>query len=279
MAGIQSHLDALSVGGAGRASTATTPPASDAAFAGALAQQLGAQQLGTSPDVASLAAALGGTAGPATGGLATALAGAPATTPAEPAFTTTTTSLSSDGLTQLLAALPGARPAAPPAASPSAAPVTAVEAASAPKAPPSVVGKLDAKGVPLDLKAYGNGKVPEDQLVEIGRAGSGERLWGPAAAAFDEMAAAARADGVSFRINDSYRSYEDQVSMAERKGLRSQGGLAAAPGTSSHGWGMAVDLGLDGRAQSWMRENAGAHGFAETVSGEPWHWGFRPKSA
>jgi len=272
MAGIQSQLDALAVGGSARATTATTSSTSDA-FAGALAEQLGA---GSS--ASPLAAALGGTSGSATSGVASLLAGATTTTAGEPAFTTTTTSLSSDGLAQLLAALPGARAVASPAASSGAEPVTAVDAAAGTGAATSVVG-LDAKGVPLALKAYGNGKVPQDQLVEIGAAGSGERLWGPAAAAFDQMAEAARADGVTFGVNDSYRSYEDQVSMAARKGLRSQGGLAAAPGTSSHGWGMAVDLQLDGRAQAWMRENAGSYGFAETVSGEPWHWGFRPSAA
>ncbi|MEJ5866915.1 M15 family metallopeptidase [Pseudokineococcus sp. 5B2Z-1] len=280
MAGIQAQIDALAVGGPGRAaapvsaSIPSSSAASSSAFSDALAQQLG-QQAGspTGGTASSLAAALGG--GTGAGGLAAALAGG-ATATAEPAFTTTTTSLSSDGLAQLLAALPGARAGAGAA---SAAPaVGAVGAAGAASSAPSVVG-LDAKGVPLDLKAHGNGKVPEGQLVEIGGAGSGERLWGPAAAAYDRMAAAARADGVTWRVNDSYRSYEDQVSMAARKGLRSEGGLAAAPGTSSHGWGMAVDLGLDGRAQAWMRENAGRYGFAETVSGEPWHWGFRPTSA
>ncbi|WP_298988971.1 M15 family metallopeptidase [uncultured Pseudokineococcus sp.] len=282
MAGIQAQIDALAVGGPGRAaapvaaSAPTSSAASSSAFSDALAQQLGQQAGPQQPGgtASSLAAALG--AGTGAGGLAAALAGGTTAT-AEPAFTTTTTSLSSDGLAQLLAALPGARTGAgAPSSSPT---VGAVGAAGAASSAPAVVGRLDARGVPLDLKAHGNGKVPEGQLVEIGGAGSGERLWGPAAAAYDRMAAAARADGVTWRVNDSYRSYEDQVSMAARKGLRSEGGLAAAPGTSSHGWGMAVDLDLDGRAQAWMRENAGRYGFAETVSGEPWHWGFRPTAA
>ncbi|NNH23146.1 peptidase M15 [Pseudokineococcus marinus] len=289
MAGIQAQIDALAVGGPGRAapvaagapssSTSPSSAASSSAFSDALAQQLGQQGGLQQPAGAasSLAAALGG--GTGAGGLAAALAGG-ATATAGPAFTTTTTSLSSDGLAQLLAALPGARGGAgATSAAPAVSAVSTSGAAGSASSAPSVVGKLDGKGVPLDLRAHGNGKVPEGQLVEIGGAGSGERLWGPAAAAYDRMAAAARADGVTWRVNDSYRSYEDQVSMAARKGLRSEGGLAAAPGTSSHGWGMAVDLGLDGRAQAWMRENAGRYGFAETVSGEPWHWGFRPTSA
>ena len=35
------------------------------------------------------------------------------------------------------------------------------------------------------------------------------------------------------------------------------------PGTSNHGWGLAVDLDLDERAQAWMRTNAERFGFFE----------------
>ena len=52
--------------------------------------------------------------------------------------------------------------------------------------------------------------------------------------------------------------------------------LAATPGKSNHGWGLAVDLELDDRAQAWMRENAHNYGFVEDVAREPWHWGYRP---
>ena len=52
--------------------------------------------------------------------------------------------------------------------------------------------------------------------------------------------------------------------------------LAAAPGTSKHGWGMATDLNLNSEAQAWMRSNAGAFGFVEDTPREPWHWGYHP---
>jgi hypothetical protein len=42
--------------------------------------------------------------------------------------------------------------------------------------------------------------------------------------------------GVDIGVTDSYRSYDAQVDVARRKGLYSQGGLAATPGTSDHGW-------------------------------------------
>ena len=38
-------------------------------------------------------------------------------------------------------------------------------------------------------------------------------------------------------ITDSYRSLGSQISLAARKP-----GLAARPGSSEHGWGLAVDL-------------------------------------
>ncbi|ROP27295.1 M15 family metallopeptidase [Pseudokineococcus lusitanus] len=263
MSTLQAHLDALSTGRPAAATTAA--PASADAFAQALAQQVGGGGTTTAQQMLP-----GLTSSTPAGGAA-----------AEPALTTTTTTLSSQGLSQLLESLTAAGRSTGTA--PGAGGTAAVGGVEAPgrAAAPAVAtsGKVDGKGVPLELKAYGNGKVPEAQLVEIGGAGSGERMWAPAAEAFDRMSAAARADGVRFSVNDSYRSYGDQVDMAERKGLRSQGGLAAAPGTSSHGWGLAVDLQLDGKALGWMRDNAGRFGFAETVSGEPWHWGFSPARA
>ena len=56
------------------------------------------------------------------------------------------------------------------------------------------------------------------------------------------MRAAAAAAGVDIGVTDSYRPYEEQVDLVRRKGLYSQGGLAAVPGTSPHGWGMALDV-------------------------------------
>jgi len=129
-----------------------------------------------------------------------------------------------------------------------------------------------ADGVPLALAAYGNGKVPPSALTPIGR--GDHRLWAPAAEAFRGLEQAAAADGVTIKVTDSYRSYESQVDVARRKGLYSEGGLAAKPGTSEHGWGLSVDLSLDGRAQAWMRTNAARFGFEENVPREPWHWTF-----
>jgi hypothetical protein len=137
--------------------------------------------------------------------------------------------------------------------------------------------KLNANGVPVELEAYGNGKIPSHALHPVGN--TGHKLWAPAADSLTAMIADARRAGVTIGITDSYRPYAEQVDLVKRKGLYSQGGLAAKPGTSDHGWGMAVDLDLDSKAQSWMRTNAKRYGFVEDTPREPWHWAYQPKAA
>ena len=177
-----------------------------------------------------------------------ALKGAPAST------TTATTSASG---AQFQAAL--TRAAATPAA------------AAAPTGPV----KLNSAGIPTDLAAYGNGKVPASALSSIGQ--GDHKLWGPAAQAFTAMSAAAKRDGIDLKVSDSYRSYSEQVDVARRKGLYSQGGLAAKPGTSDHGWGLSLDLSMGDRALGWMRANGAKFGFDENVPRESWHWTYSPK--
>lgn len=135
---------------------------------------------------------------------------------------------------------------------------------------------LNADGVPVDLAAYGNGRIPESVLSPV--AGSSERIWAPAAESLNRLLADAAAQGVTIGVTDGYRDYDSQVRVAQEKGLYSQGGLAAEPGTSQHGWGLAVDLRLDATAQAWMRTHGAAYGFHETVAREPWHWEFTPTS-
>lgn len=80
-------------------------------------------------------------------------------------------------------------------------------------------------------------------------------------------------------ITDSYRSYAEQVAVRRQKP-----GLAARPGTSQHGWGLAVDVcsmqNDSGGPYTWLRQHAPAHGWDNPEwarsggSGphEPWHW-------
>lgn len=134
--------------------------------------------------------------------------------------------------------------------------------------------KLNSKGIPEELAKYGNGKIPSNALDQVGA--TGHKLWAPAAESLNKMIADAKKDGVTIGITDSYRSYDEQVDVARRKGLYSQGGLAAKPGTSEHGWGMATDLDLNAKALSWMRKHGSEYGFDENTPRESWHWAYKP---
>ena len=135
---------------------------------------------------------------------------------------------------------------------------------------------LNSKGIPTELAAYGNGKIPANALEKVGN--TNHKLWAPAAENLNRMIQDAKSQGVTIGITDSYRPYEEQVDLAKRKGLYSQGGLAAKPGTSEHGWGMATDLDLNAKALKWVRANADKYGFVENVPRESWHWAYKPKS-
>lgn len=134
---------------------------------------------------------------------------------------------------------------------------------------PGAYGRLQP---PAELVALGNGQIPAGVLDRIG--GDDHQLYAPAAEAFGLLESAASADGVSLGIIASYRDLTTQQRLAAEKGLYSQGGLAASPGTSNHGWGLSLDL--DPAAQAWMREHAWRFGFVEDVPREPWHWTYRP---
>ncbi|MCU1400419.1 MAG: D-alanyl-D-alanine carboxypeptidase [Acidimicrobiales bacterium] len=131
-------------------------------------------------------------------------------------------------------------------------------------------GSLD---VPPELLAYGNGQIPRALLTPIGI--GQHRLWSVAANAFTSMRSDAAAQGVDISVTDSYRSYDQQVDLAARKGLWKDGGYAAVPGTSPHGWGLAVDLDVSPAGLAWVRANGAKYGFVETTPREPWHWEYR----
>lgn len=140
------------------------------------------------------------------------------------------------------------------------------------------VGGYGKMPLPTELQSYANGQLPDGILEPIGQ--GSHRLWGPAADSWKEAVAAAAADGVDLKVTDSYRSYSEQVDLAQRKGLYENGGLAAVPGTSNHGWGLAVDVDItDPATLDWIRANGYRFGFVEAVRREPWHWEYRPQQA
>ena len=89
------------------------------------------------------------------------------------------------------------------------------------------------------------------------------------AAAFQRMAAAARADGVTLVINSGFRTMNQQRYLYDLY-LRGVGNLAAYPGYSNHQSGSALDLGRS--ANAWLNAHAAAYNFFRTVPTEDWHW-------
>src|SRR5687767_7765807 len=104
---------------------------------------------------------------------------------------------------------------------------------------------------PSELAAFGNGAIPTTHLLPIGD--GTEHLHAPAAQAFRRMAQDAWRAGVDLKVNDGYRSHEQQEHLADELGLYRDGGAAAVPGTSTHGWGLSVDIDTEGGSTEWLR--------------------------
>jgi LAS superfamily LD-carboxypeptidase LdcB len=136
---------------------------------------------------------------------------------------------------------------------------------------------LGAMDPPPEMVAYGNGRLPRELLTPIGI--GQHRLWAPAAQQFVAMRTSAAQQGVSISVTDSYRNYDSQVELAARKGLSQNGGLAAVPGTSEHGWGLAVDMDVNGAGMAWLKANGGTYGWVQPTTREPWHWEFHGLAA
>ena len=127
---------------------------------------------------------------------------------------------------------------------------------------------------------FENGRIPDTVLCPLPQ--PGEQLRADAAAAFIELDGDFRSEfGRPMCVTDSYRPYHEQVRLFQEM----LPGMAARPGTSAHGLGVAVDLcgGVNqlGTAEHrWMLDNAPDHGWdnPDWARGgfEPWHWEFTP---
>lgn len=146
---------------------------------------------------------------------------------------------------------------------------------------------------PVGLLKQRNGELNQEVLVPIRPSG---RLYHSAAAAWEGMRLAARAEGIRLAptsVADAYRSLTVQTAVFqirytkkvlegrptriwnnERYYLRRGFAPVAVPGTSNHGWGLAVDVasvGEGGRLE-WLAKNAPRFGWSwEVVPQEPWH--------
>lgn len=135
-------------------------------------------------------------------------------------------------------------------------------------------------GVLIANKSYG---LPEDY---------GEALTAETLAAFEEMQAAAAAEGLNLQIVSGFRTYATQANLytryVRRDGAAEAETYSARPGFSEHQTGLAMDINMadssfaetpEGR---WLAEHAAEYGFIlrypegkSEVTGyifEPWHF-------
>lgn len=151
-------------------------------------------------------------------------------------------------------------------------------AAVAPPMPPQTYNG-EVRAAIGSWSGFSNGQIPLDRMCAP-TWDSVERFRCDARESLTALNAAYRATfGVNLPITDSYRSYDEQVLLKQQKPS-----LAATPGTSIHGWGLAADLGgginVFGSAQhNWMRANANRFGWYHPAWAqfygslpEPWHW-------
>jgi len=110
-----------------------------------------------------------------------------------------------------------------------------------------------------------NGRMRQNQLTKVGML-SGSPTGGPywygnsaylehtAAKYFIKAKEAARKEGITLTINSAYRSYEHQQALV---GLYP---VVAAPGTSAHGLGIALDIEVDA-GWYWLKDNGPKYGW------------------
>ncbi|GAB4084105.1 hypothetical protein GCM10028784_07350 [Myceligenerans cantabricum] len=123
----------------------------------------------------------------------------------------------------------------------------------------------------------GNGLLADHSLCELWQAD--ERLRPDAAVSLSALNEAFRARfGRNMCLVASYRDLDTQYAVKAQLGY-----WAASPGTSNHGWGLAVDICKQETSSSdvysWLWANAPAYGWQNPawaqVGGEkyePWHW-------
>lgn len=110
-----------------------------------------------------------------------------------------------------------------------------------------------------------NGRLPASDRAPI----PGGELRKDAAAAWNAPGGPADAGLLPEGPRSSYRTYAEQEQFwADYK---AGGNLAAEPGTSNHGWGIAVDL-ADEWMRDWIDEHGAKYGWRKTEAlSEWWH--------
>lgn len=130
---------------------------------------------------------------------------------------------------------------------------------------------------------YANGRLPRSALAPITKAANGEQAYlrKDAARAFMAMNAESEARfGVTLRVTSArvaYRPLADQDFFWDQY-QHHGGALAAVPGTSNHGLGLAIDL-ATAQMRRIVDQIGTKYGFAKKWSDAPtewWHIKWRP---
>lgn len=164
---------------------------------------------------------------------------------------------------------------------------------------PDIILPIEKVKMPACLKGQENGKLSAGILkkCDVGSALMAE----PAARAMKAMVAAMRsALGLDYTHVGAYRTYKQQEELflsrytttpLPGRPTRTWNGvkywqkpgtaMAAVPGTSNHGWGLALDIAekvngkpvsISARSVKWLVKHARQYGFSAEVQSEQWHW-------
>ena len=149
----------------------------------------------------------------------------------------------------------------------------------------------------LETMGYENGRLPPEALTvvsthgsykcQVAKVGFADRAW-------MSLVVIAESDGVDIEGGWCYRTYESQVAAWNRRKCYIPGNCdgdpyppTAKPGTSRHGWGLAIDvwgatdniLGCSSPELLWLQINAPRFGWVNPewarcgkAGAEPWHW-------
>lgn len=155
--------------------------------------------------------------------------------------------------------------------------------------------------VPAALKGVENGKLPDELLHRVK---CGGHMWTEAAKKFNEMWTKAQADGIELKNIGDYRPYAAQKQLFLDRYQRTESGRvpqitrewngstwylkkgkspSGVPGTSNHGWGLAIDIDVTNpKVYKWLVDNGPNYGFylqgPKERDGKPnpefeaWHW-------
>lgn len=182
----------------------------------------------------------------------------------------------------------------------------------------SIVLPIVPVRMPSSLQGQENGKLPSTLLAEIGVPGA--LMEKTAARSFRAMLAEMRKGGFNPRQVGHYRTFQQQLNLfvsryeptslstfnatpsSRRKQWNDAGkygynsvywvkklingsypATAATPGSSNHGFGLAIDLAEEYDTDSapdairsqwvqWLVNNASRYGISAELQSEPWHW-------